>query len=137
MRTNRHEIISIDGPLSVEHILPQGWLENWLLPDGSKGMTHQELWNAQPGDSKADATNRRNSLLQTFGNLTILTQPLNSSLSNSVWNIKKPELLRSSLLPINQILHDVNTWDEQAIENRSKKLFEKARGVWVGPIKSR
>jgi len=135
LRTNRHEIISIDGPLSVEHILPQGWIENWLLPDGSRGMARQELWNAQPGDGRADATNRRDSLLQTFGNLTILTQPLNSSLSNSAWNIKKPELLRSSLLPINQILHDVNTWDEQAIENRSKKLFEKALGIWTGPIK--
>ena len=135
--SNKHEIISIDGPLSVEHILPQGWIENWLLPDGSKGMTNQELWNAQPGNGKADATNRRNSLLQTFGNLTILTQPLNSSLSNSGWNIKKPELLRSSLLPINQLLHDVSAWDEQAIENRSKKLFEKAREIWVGPVKSK
>jgi hypothetical protein len=31
----------------------------------------------------------------------------------------------------------VNTWDEQAIENWSKKLFEKALGIWVGPIKSK
>jgi len=132
---NKHERISIEGPLSVEHILPQGWIENWLLPDGSKGMTRQELWNTQVGEGRADATKRRESLLQTFGNLTILTQPLNSSLSNSPWNIKKPELLRSSLLPINQLLHEVSTWDEQAIENRSKKLFEKALGIWVGPIK--
>src|SRR3989338_4665408 len=131
--SNKHEIISIDGPLSVEHILPQGWIDNWPLPDGSKGMIHQELWNAQPGDSRAEATNRRNSLLQTFGNLTILTQPLNSSFSNSAWDIKKPALLRSSLLPINQLLHDVNTWDEQAIENRSKRLFEKALEIWQYP----
>jgi hypothetical protein len=134
--SNKHEIISIEGPLSVEHILPQGWIKNWLLPDSSKGMTYQELRDAQTGDVRADATNRRNSLLQTFGNLTILTQPLNSSLSNSAWDIKKPELLRSSLLPINQLLHDVSTWDEQAIENRSKKLFEKALGLWSGPIKT-
>ena len=132
--SNKHEIISIEGPLSVEHILPQGWIENWLLPDGSKGMAYQQLWDAKAGDGIAEATNRRNSLLQTFGNLTILTQPLNSSLSNSSWNIKKPEMLRSSLLPINQLLHDVGIWDEQAIESRSKKLFEKALGIWTGPI---
>jgi hypothetical protein len=29
----------------------------------------------------------------------------------------------------------VNTWDKQAIENRSKKLFEKALGIWAGPVK--
>ena len=134
--SSKHEIISIEGPLSVEHILPQGWIENWPLPDGSKGMTQEELWDALPGDGRADITNLRNSLLQTFGNLTILTQPLNSSLSNSAWDIKKPELLRSSLLPINQLLHDVSTWDEQAIESRSKKLFEKALGMWSGPNKT-
>jgi len=131
--SSKHEIISIEGPLSVEHILPQGWINNWPLPDGSQGMTYQELWNAQPGDGRAEATRRRNSLLQTFGNLTILTQPLNSSLSNSAWDIKKPELLRSSLLPINQFLHNVNTWDEPAIENRSNQLFEKVLEIWPGP----
>ncbi len=135
--SSKHETILIEGPLTVEHILPQGWVENWLLPDGTKGLSGQELWDAQQGDQRAEATNRRNSLLQTFGNLTILTQPLNSSLSNSAWEIKKPELLRSSLLPINQLLHDVASWDEVAIENRSKKLFEKAVTLWPGPVKSK
>jgi hypothetical protein len=133
--SSKHERITIEGALSVEHILPQGWIDNWPLPDGSKGMTNLDLFFAQSGDTIAEATNRRNSLLQTFGNLTILTQPLNSSLSNSAWKIKKREL-RSSLLPINQLLQDVNTWDELAIMNRSDKLFKKARGIWIGPIKS-
>ncbi|MBI5192890.1 MAG: DUF262 domain-containing protein [Nitrospirae bacterium] len=127
------EHISIDSPLSVEHILPQNWIDYWLLPDGSKGLPSQELWISEQGDSKADATRRRNSLIQTFGNLTILTQELNSAVSNSPWTKKKQALLSSSLLPINQQLHAVTTWDEEAIEQRSKDLFKRAVLIWPAP----
>ena len=131
--SSKNELVSIDGSLSVEHILPRGWIEYWLLPDGSRGMDYQELVNSPPEDSRADATRKRNSLLQTFGNLTILTQPLNSSLLNRPWDIKKPGLLKASLLPINQLLYDVVAWDEKAIENRSRILFKNAVSIWTGP----
>lgn len=127
------EHISIDSPLTVEHILPQNWIDNWFLPDGSKGLTSHELWISEQGDSKADATRRRNSLIQTFGNLTILTQALNSAVSNSPWANKKQALLSSSLLPINQQLYAVPTWDEGAIEQRSKDLFKRAISIWPAP----
>jgi hypothetical protein len=130
---SKTERISIDSPLTVEHILPQNWLENWPMPDGSNGLTFQELWNSEPGDTRTEATKRRNSLLQTFGNLTILTQPLNSAVSNAAWPAKKPELLCSSLLPINQRLHAFEKWDEEAIERRAKELFERAVSIWPGP----
>jgi uncharacterized protein with ParB-like and HNH nuclease domain len=133
--SNKNERISIDGSLTVEHIMPRGWIDNWPLPDGSQGMSYQELWDSSPEDTRADATRKRNSLMQTFGNLTILTQPLNSSLSNSTWDIKKPELLKASLLPINQLLHDVMVWDEKAIENRSRFIFKNAVSIWTGPTK--
>ena len=100
-------------------------------------MTQAELWSSQPEDSVAIATRRRNFLLQTFGNLTILTQPLNSSVSNSSWNVKKPELLKSSMLPINQqLLYGIETWDEKAIECRSKELFKRAALIWPRPKKA-
>lgn len=73
---------------------------------------------------------KRHPTLQTFGNLTILTQGLNSSVSNSPWSLKKPELLKHSLLPINQLLHDVAVWDEVAIAQRSNALLERALKVW-------
>lgn len=116
------ERLSIEGQLSVEHILPQNWIENWPLSDGSKGMTDKELQDSPPGDPRAEATFRRSSLVQTMGNLTILTQELNSSVSNSAWETKKPALLAASLLPINQKLHAVDRWDEAAIEARSEEL---------------
>ena len=134
--SSKTERISIDSQLTIEHIMPQDWLENWPLPDGSKGMTIQELWESEEGNSIADATRRRDSVLQTLGNLTILTQPLNSAVSNSAWKDKKPQLLQSSLLPINQQLFSFETWDEAAIERRGKELFERAKSIWPAPSSS-
>jgi hypothetical protein len=104
------------------------------LPNGSKGLTWAERIKAEPGDPRAIAADRRNALLQTLGNLTILTQALNSSVSNSAWNVKKPALLSASLLPINQRLYGVDTWDESAIEERSKELYERAIMIWPSPL---
>jgi len=130
---DRSEHISITSPLTVEHILPQQWLDHWPLPDGSKGLTFSELSSAAPDDRRADQTRYRNGRIQTFGNLTILTQPLNSSVSNSGWDVKKPALLAASLLPINQQLHEFEQWDELAIERRSRDLFTRALLIWPGP----
>ena len=127
---SKMESISIEAPLTVEHILPQGWLAHWPLPDGSKGMNGTELWEAAAEDPRAKATRTRNAALQTLGNLTILTQPLNSAASNSSWEKKKPELLLHSLLPINQNLHNVEFWDETAIQERGDELFQRAIKIW-------
>lgn len=127
---NKNELVSIYGALTVEHILPQNWIEHWPLQDGSKGLTEVELWGAGPQDAKATATRNRNAALQTFGNLTILTQALNSSASNSAWPDKKGELLRHSLLPINQQLHSFDTWDEETIEDRANVLLKRALELW-------
>lgn len=128
--SGKSEGVSLDGALTVEHILPQQWIAKWPLPDGAKGMTTEELWTAAKDDPRAEASRNRNKLLQTFGNLTILTQALNSSVSNSEWSVKRPELLKHSLLPINQMLHDVPQWDEAAIVKRSDDLLARALKVW-------
>lgn len=127
---SKMETISIEDALTVEHILPQQWGDHWPLQDGTKGMTSYELWEADPADPRAAATRKRNAVLQTIGNLTILTQPLNSAASNNAWVEKRPDLLRHSLLPINQHLHDVDAWDEAAIEKRSDELFQRAAKLW-------
>ena len=72
----------------------------------------------------------RNRALQTMANLTILMQALNTAQSNSAWKDKKPELMKYSLLAINQDLHDVEIWDENAIASRGEKTFERALKVW-------
>jgi len=127
------EQVTIESPLSVEHILPQNWLDHWPLPDGSSGLAGAELWETDEADPRAQATRRRNEMLQTLGNLTVLSQPLNSKVSNASWEAKKPQLLAASLLPINQQLYSVDKWDETAIDRRSNELFERALRLWPSP----
>lgn len=124
------EELEIKGPLSVEHIMPQAWFAEWPLPSGERGMDDEELWDADPDDLRATATRARNVIVPTIGNLTIMTQSLNSSVSNSSWEVKKPELLKYSLLPINQELHAVARWNEETIISRGRNLFEKALKLW-------
>jgi uncharacterized protein with ParB-like and HNH nuclease domain len=130
--TNKHEKISIDSLLTVEHILPQSWTTNWPLPDGNQGLSYPEFVAAPPDDPRATATRNRNAVLQTFGNLTIVTQPLNGSLSNGAWPAKRHALL-TSLLPINQQLCTSEAWDETSIALRGQDLLQRALGIWPRP----
>ncbi len=131
--TAKSESISIVGQLTIEHILPQNWLDHWPLADGSRGLTPQEMSSASEDDLRAAATRRRSLALHTLGNLTIMTQPLNSATSNNCWHLKKTALLDSSLLPLNQQLRDVEQWDEEAIQRRAKELFRRALQIWPAP----
>lgn len=133
-RTKKNERIPIEGPLTVEHLLPQSWLEHWPLAGDKSGLSEEELHAADPTDERAVATRKRHAAVQTFGNLTILTQPLNSLLSNRSWEVKKPELLKSSLLPINLDLQRHATWDEDTIAVRSEDMLKRALTIWPGPV---
>jgi hypothetical protein len=132
-QTNKQETITVDGQLTVEHLLPQNWEEHWPLPDGSKPLGWKELMDAPPNDSAATLQRSREHALQTFGNLTILTQPLNSSVSNSAWDKKRPAIMNASLLPINQQLNTADTWDENAISKRGDDLLKRALTLWPRP----
>jgi len=131
--SNLSERITIDSPLTIEHLLPQSWVDHWPLSNGKKGLSSDELLDADSNDERVVASRSRNALLQTMGNLTILTQALNSTVSNSAWAVKKPELLKASLLPLNQQLHEYETWEEAMIEKRGKALLEKALKIWPYP----
>ena len=131
--SSKTEEITITSPLTVEHIMPQQWIDYWPLPDGSRGLTWQELYERKEGDPTADATRRRESLIQTFGNLTLVTQGFNSSVSNDPWTTKKPALLKASLLPINLRLQSYDVWNEETIQQRGRELYEHAKGIWPGP----
>jgi hypothetical protein len=130
MSTKSENLAFVQQP-TVEHIMPQGWLKNWPLPDGSKGLDFVELYSAAESDPRALATRVRDSAVQTLGNLTILSQGLNSSQSNYGWGQKRPELMVHSLLPINQAMLELSIWDEVAIQKRAVDLFERARHVWT------
>lgn len=126
--------VTVEGSLSVEHLLPQSWIEHWPLPDGSRGMTHLEVAGSLD-DPRAQATVRRTQLLHTIGNLTILPPGANSWVSNAPWEEKRPKILQKALLPINPgALFDADRWDEAAIERRGEELFSRALQVWPRPV---
>ena len=135
--TNKTEQLTIASELTVEHIMPQSWMEKWLLPDGARGMAWPELLEAALDEPRAVATTARDRAIHTFGNLTLLTQALNSSVSNEQWAAKKPALCASSLLPINLQLHRYSSWDEATITQRGQELLGRAVEIWPGPPASK
>jgi len=103
--------------LSIEHILPRGWtVENWPLLEDTQ-----------------EAKDARQALIHTFGNLTLVTGSLNSSLSNDTWSKKSNTLQKHSILLLNVDLRNVDEWNETAIKNRSKDLFRLAKNIWPFP----
>lgn len=113
-----------DRKLTREHILPQQWIDHWPLPNGENGLSEEE---------RVDATEKRNAALHTIGNLTILTQELNSSVSNGPWkgkDGKKEAIFQHSDLPINRYFRDIAEWNETEIAIRSEELFQKALKLW-------
>lgn len=114
---------------TIEHILPQNPSEaDWPLVFPPNA----------PETAREEAMLRRADLLHTFGNLTLVTQPLNSSLSNSAFAVKEKELSSQSILMLNRYftLHSVKEWDEATILLRGEQLFEIADSVWPRPAKS-
>jgi hypothetical protein len=131
--TPKSEQIAGSPGLTIEHLMPQRWVEHWALADGQRGLAGTELWQAPEGDQRAAASRVRDRVIQTIGNLTLVTQSLNSSVSNGPWAIKRPAILFHSSLPLNQQLQSVDHWDEAAILRRGDELFARACELWPSP----
>lgn len=130
LETSRQENVHIIGALSVEHIMPQHRSESeWPFPTSVQ----------TGGASRSEAETRREALIHSFGNLTLLTQPLNSAISNGPFSKKRPEIAKQSKLRLNtyfQTLTDSDQWNEENIEARSASLFDIALQVWPRPNKA-
>ncbi len=127
---SKMEDVTIESPMTIEHLMPQSWHEHWLLPSGQRGLTQKQLEAASEDDSLVAATVARNAAVQTLGNLTIITQALNSASSNAAWAQKRPKLDLHAILPINRELSQQEVWDEAAIAKRGDALFERALKIW-------
>ncbi|HEV7678915.1 MAG TPA: DUF262 domain-containing protein [Candidatus Dormibacteraeota bacterium] len=119
------EAIALPGGLSIEHALPQAWEENWPLPGGV---------------DQDEAAIGRWAHINRLGNLTLVTQPLNSALSNAPWVAhregafsKRDELKKRSVLLINQRLCEHAEWDEARIDARGTELADGILRAWPGP----
>jgi len=107
--------------LTIEHVMPQGWRENWaIMPGGS--------------------ADERNRIVHTLGNLTLLTRRFNTYQSNRPWidgaapaNGKRQNLSAHSVLALNRPLCEKPQWTEAEIAERAAEMFKVAQQIWPRP----
>ena len=122
MITSRQEGVRFDHELTIEHVMPEEWREHWTAPTGTTG-----------GERSRDLEELRDVLLHSFGNLTLLTQPLNSSVSNGPYEKKRPEITAQSTMLLNAYFQKEPIWSEAQVRSRGEKLFESALAIWPRP----
>lgn len=107
---------------SLEHIMPKKWHKHWdLLPEYDESM--------------------REHYIKTLGNHTMLNSRLNTSISNSGWQVKlqgnsKNKGLKeyaAGLVTIKDFLN-LSDWNENEILNRADWLVQKINETWLSFI---
>lgn len=132
---NRFDEATVDtGNLSIEHIMPRKWAENWPLPSGETAPA-ESTWQATLDghvleDSVKTEMETRQHAVNALGNLTLVTESLNPSLSNAAWAAKKERLARS-LLVLNRDVAEKTDWNERDIEERGRRLGEVVNRIWT------
>ncbi len=128
-------IQALPNGLEIEHVMPRGW------------RTH---WDTKP-PLAPDLAAQRDKILNTIGNLTLVTKSLNASLSNRPWtdaaaagmseggmpDLGKRSLLNTfSLLVSNKEIVDthVESWTEGDIAQRSADITRAICAIWPRPL---
>jgi hypothetical protein len=104
---------------SLEHLMPKKWENHWDKVSGQDNII------------------KRDRKLLTLGNLTIITQALNSSIRDSNWKIKKRgkadkyglEHFSAGIETLQPYLA-LPEWNELAIEKRADDLYAAAKDMW-------
>lgn len=121
--------------LTIEHVMPQGWRTYW--DDGTA--------------ADVAAAARRDAIVQTLGNLSLVTGRLNPTLSNRPWTNeeaqsrgagthgKRDYLLKHSNLKLNaSLVHEhQDSWTEDDIAQRTSRLVETLLELWPVPPEAR
>ncbi|RBY91045.1 DUF262 domain-containing protein [Blastococcus sp. TF02A-30] len=136
LRSGLHEDITLPADLQVEHVMPQGW---------------RAYWDSNPKLS-LEAAAERDRLVNTIGNLTLVTSGLNGTLSNRPWTDEETAALvkatgdlkgvgkrslvsKFSLLALSKdiVENHPRAWTETDIAGRSEQLARALCQVWPGP----
>ncbi|NII58337.1 DUF262 domain-containing protein [Sphingomonas aerolata] len=117
-----------DG-LSIEHVMPQSWRAHWPLQSGASAPADDTLIT---DDAVRLAIKKREALIHGLSNLTLLTPPANSQVSNGGFDSKRARL-NDSLLKTNVAIAAEAVWDEDAMERRADALSHLAAQVWPYP----
>jgi hypothetical protein len=117
-RGKTEAIQELPSKLEIEHLMPQSWQRHWPLDD--------------PDDEEAEKS--REARVNLLGNLTLVAKPLNASMSNSAWEVKREALDEHSLLLLNKELQSLpGPWNEAAIDERTEVLADRLLRLWPGP----
>ena len=124
VRTTKNEQITLPDWLTVEHLLPQkGSIDDYPIAADLPLVEGENVMR------------RRERMLHTVGNLTLLTNELNASASNGPWPVKTAKIVADSDLRLNAWLRvepPIN-WSEADILARGRELFAYARVIWPRP----
>lgn len=98
---------------TIEHIMPQKLTSAWKQ---ELGPTWDETYR---------------DYLDTIGNLTLVTQQMNSALSNDDWPTKHSRFTQHALRINHQyFVADERKWDRDAIQRRAQWLIQNILRVW-------
>jgi len=103
--------------LPIEHILPQKWQDHWPVDTPEKQQDRQAH-------------------VHRLGNLTLLTAPLNSRVSNGPWQAKRVAMLTHNTISLTgRVVADTEgtEWSESLIDDRTKVLVDAILRVWPVP----
>ena len=105
------------GKYAIEHIMPRKWQAHWPLT------------------ASVRSESERDHLVQSLGNLTLLTSRLNSRVSNGPWDGKRLALKGHDVLKLNMNLLDAagSSWTEDAIRARTGRLIDAIIEIWPVP----
>ncbi len=108
------------GKFVIEHVMPRKWMVHWPHPDGPRGE------------------GERDALIHTIGNLTLLTNRLNSKVSNGPWlgeSGKRHGIEAHDVLLINRELLKAadQSWTDTAIRDRSESMAKLIIEIWPAP----
>lgn len=117
---------------SLEHVMPQSYHSKWNLnhlPLNRKDSNGNDLTLEQ-------LNNYRYNSIYEIGNMTLLRQKLNSTISNESFNVKKNGNLRFrgiNSFPQLSICTEItskNVWNEDEIESRTRNLTTELFTIW-------
>ena len=116
LRDPKTEDIRIPKGLTIEHVMPKEWRAHWAPPPETDVLGEAESYRDRP--------------LHTIGNLTLVTQKLNSTLSNGPWDEKRESINAYSILRLKESITSEDVWSEETIRERSRYLAKVAAEVW-------
>lgn len=105
--------------LHIEHLLPRQWRPHWPVQDQASEQAREQH-------------------VDLLGNLTLLTQGLNSSVSNGPWlgdSGKRSRFQTYDVVLMNRWIHEVSAagWDEELIGTRTQDMIAAILAIWPVP----